>query len=174
MLPRSVLCLSASVLLFLGTAWCGPEPVPAAKRGSNKAEDREAESSAIVHSSAHRVSSPTTGPSVSDRDEHEPLALFSLGSLAVGGAFYAIHLSTRKSNSGFSAADRASLTNAMGAAGITALLAAGSYFWFTREGAYQEHESEPDWKARVCGGVDPDGEMSVGAMVTLPLSFLTP
>jgi hypothetical protein len=118
---------------------------------------------------ASRIRGPIAVPSVS---EHAPLALFSLGSLAVGGAFYAIHLSTRNSNSEFSAADRASLTNAMGAAGLTALLAAGSYFYFSRAGAQQEEER--DWDAQVSGAVAPDGEMSVGAMVTLPISFLTP
>ena len=152
---RSVPCLSAAILLALGAAWAGPEPVPAP---------------------AKRIGSPTAVPSVSKSAEHAPLALFSLGSLAVGGAFYAIHLSTSRSNSEFSAADRTSLTNAIGAAGITALLAAGSYFWFTREGAdrEQEREPEPDWDAQVSGGIAPDGEMSVAAMVTLPLSFLTP
>jgi hypothetical protein len=153
---RSVLCLSAAVLLAPGAAWCGPDPV-------------------------------------SERAEHAPLALFSLGSLAVGGAFYAIHVSTRRPDSQLSADDRTSLTNAIGAAGITALLAAGSYFWFTRDGgdrAYSEKlpgyepakepakepgkKPERDWDARVSGGVAPDGEMSVGAMVTLPLSFLAP
>lgn len=145
---RSALCLSAALLLAPGAAWCAPDPV-------------------------------------SGRAEHAPLALFSLGSLAVGGAFYAIHVSTRRPDSQLSADDRTSLTNAIGAAGITALLAAGSYFWFTRDGADQAYsakqpaklpgkEPERDWDARVSGGVAPDGEMSVRAMVTLPLSFLAP
>jgi hypothetical protein len=169
---RSVVCLSAAFLLAVGTTWCGPEPVPAATQGAIKAEAQSAEPESGA--SAKRIGSPTTTPSLSEHAEHAPLALFSLGSLAVGGAFYVIHLSTSRSNSEFSAADRTSLTNAMGAAGITALLAAGSYFWFTRDGAQEERETERDWDARVSGGVDPDGEMSVGAMVTLPLSFLAP
>jgi hypothetical protein len=172
---RSVICLSAAFLLALGNAWCGPEPVSAANQGAIKAEAQKTESAGGA--TANRIGSPTTTPALSDHAEHAPLAFFSLGSLAVGGAFYAIHLSTSRSNSEFSAADRTSLTNAIGAAGITALLAAGSYFWFTRDGAHEAYSGkapERDWDARVSGGVDPDGEMSVGAMVTLPLSFLAP
>ena len=99
--------------------------------------------------------------------EHAPLALFSVGSLAVGGVFYAITYSAHRSNSEFTAGDRASLTNALGATGITALLAAGSYFYF----AHQADDSDRNGEAQVSGGVSPEG--GVSAMLTFPLSFLS-
>ena len=97
--------------------------------------------------------------------EHAPLALFSLGSLAVGGVFYAIQASSHSPNVGYTAGDHTSLTTAVGAAGLTALLAAGSYFYF----AHEDKVKDRNWDAQVSGGVAPDGEMSVGALLTLPL-----
>ncbi|GEM_PF-3255113 len=171
---RSVLSVLASAVLALGSAWCGPEADPPTAQNAIKTElagkselrlaDPEkpaAESQQPAKAIKVSTSAPSTGYS-----EHAPLALFSVGSLAVGGVFYAIHLSTQHSKTEFSAGDRASLTNALGAAGLTALLAAGSYFYFSR----QASEPDRDWDAAVSGDVSPDGDMTVGALVTFPLS----
>lgn len=104
------------------------------------------------------------------RNEFAPLALFSLGSLAVGGAFYAINVSSRQSNVSNIAGGRSNPANAVGVAGITALLAAGSYFYFVRQDA--ESGSDSDWDAQVSGGMAQDGGMRVGALLTFPLSSL--
>jgi hypothetical protein len=125
-------------------------------------------------------SSNRMGAGLAAHSEFAPLALFSLGSLAVGGAFYAINVSSSKSNVSPIAGGRSNLTHAVGVAGLTALLAAGSYFYFSREDAESDSDSDSDsdldsdsnWDAQVSGGIAPDGALSAGALLTFPLSSL--
>jgi hypothetical protein len=101
--------------------------------------------------------------------EHAPLAWFSLASIAVGGVFYGINGSMHHSNVEYTAGDRTQLTSAIGVAGLTALLAAGSYFYY----AHIVAEKARNWDAKVTGGVSPAGEMSIGAIVSLPLPSIS-
>jgi hypothetical protein len=99
--------------------------------------------------------------------DHAPLAFFSVGSLAVGGVFYAIQSSLGKPQVGYVAGDRTSLSTAVGAAGLTALIAGASYFYF----ANRDSHKASSWDAQVSGGVAPDGKMNVCAALVLPLPF---
>lgn len=104
--------------------------------------------------------------------EHAPLALFSLGSLAVGGVFYAIGQGMDRPSVSVSAADRSRIGTAVAVAGLSALLAAGSYFYYAHKSGQEDEEgSEPvsDWQAALIGGPDGAGGMAVGARLTLPL-----
>jgi len=103
--------------------------------------------------------------------EHAPLALFSLGSLAVGGAFYAIGHGADGSRSANGAADRSQLTTVVSVAGISALLAAGSYFYYVHR-AKARAEADPKWDAAVIGAPDGAGGIAMGARLTLALSSL--
>lgn len=182
--------LSALLLSFSAALWSAPvrelealeKPIateaPAAKPA--QAPEEEADLLQSIQPAAKAASAPaeSQGPShriragLTGKGEFAPLALFSLGSLAVGGAFYAINVSSRRPNVTQTAGGRSSLTNAVGFAGITALLAAGSYFYFSRSDA--EPYSDTDWDAEVSGGVAPDGGMSMGAVLTFPVSSLFP
>lgn len=164
---RSLLSVSACLLLAVPSAWCAPEataPAPATAAAGTAASAPEAEPVA---------KSLNAGPGA--YAEHAPLALFSLGSLAIGGVFYAIHVSSRDPKVDYTAGDRTSLTTAVGAAGLTALIAAGSYFYFAHKQKSQEAEPEADsdWNAQVSGGLAPDGGVSVGAKLTFPLASLS-
>lgn len=64
--------------------------------------------------------------------EHAPLAFFSLGSLAVGGVFYGIGSSL--GHDGPVSGNGARMETAVGAAGITALAAAGAYLYYALRG----------------------------------------
>lgn len=97
------------------------------------------------------------------------LAFFSLGSLAVGGVFYGINASLDRPNVSYTAGDRTRISTAVGIAGVTALIAAGSYLFYTESG----DEKAKDWDARVGGGVAPGGGMQVTASLSLPLPSLT-
>jgi len=103
--------------------------------------------------------------------EHAPLALFSLGSLAVGGAFYAIAHGANGSRSAANPADRSQFTAAVSVAGLSALLAAGSYFYYVRR-AKARAEADPLWDASVSGAPDGAGGVAMGARLTLALSSL--
>jgi hypothetical protein len=178
---RSLFALSALALSLTATLWGGALP---ALPGPDDAETPiaaaiPAEDAGLLQSAKPAVSA-TAVPAESQRlttriraglaehGEYAPLALFSLGSLAVGGAFYAINVSSRKPNVTQTAGGRSSLTNAVGVAGLTALLAAGSYFYFSG----RDSALDSDWDAQVSGGVAPDGGMSVGALLTFPLPSL--
>ena len=104
--------------------------------------------------------------------EHAPLALFSLGSLAVGGAFYGISSSMHRSNVAYTAGDRSQFSTAVGLAGLTALMAAGAYLYYAHQSA-QATESSPDWDAAMTGGFSPQGDLSIGARLTAPLPVLS-
>lgn len=199
MMPlRSFIFLSSLLLSVSATLWAGPFPesddveMPIAVDASlASALEKPAEAGDLLQSVE-----PTAAPAESQslykggkggkafkgiraglaaQSEYAPLAMFSLGSLAVGGAFYAINVSSRKSNVTQTAGGRSSLTNAVGVAGLTALLAAGSYFYFSRHEPESEADSDSDWDIRVSGGVAPDGDggMAVGALVTLPIASLS-
>ena len=175
---RSLFALSALVLTLTATLWGGALPdlddaetpiaaeIPPEDAGLLQSVNPAAATPAPAESQRQ---SARIRAGLAERGEYAPLALFSLGSLAVGGAFYAINVSSQRPNVTQISGGRSSLTNAVGVAGLTALLAAGSYFYFSR------HESEPDsdWDAQVSGGVAPDGGMSVGALLTIPLPSLT-
>ncbi|MDQ3003412.1 MAG: hypothetical protein M3Y08_19390 [Fibrobacterota bacterium] len=188
MLLRSLLFSSTLGLMALGNAWSGSplvalvgqntmmeesQPVIATETAgepeseapfASKAPSAHVTALAPKATSANRLISPSPA-----MGEHAPLALFSLGSLAVGGVFYAIHLSSRSPNVAYTAGDRTQLTSAVGAAGLTALLAAGSYFYFARQSSLEARK----WDAQVSGGVDPEGDLNVGALITLPLPSLS-
>jgi hypothetical protein len=178
---RSALC--ALLLPFAATLWGGSLPDLDDVETPIVAESPEDEAVLLqsIQPAATAASAPaeSQGPShgiraglagLTGKGEFAPLALFSLGSLAVGGAFYAIDVSSRRPNVTQTAGGRSSLTHAVGFAGITALLAAGSYFYFSRNDA----EPDSDWDAEVSGGIAPDGGMAMGAALTFPLSSLYP
>ena len=110
-------------------------------------------------------------PEVSAYKEHAPLAWFSLGSLAVGGVFYAISEGMDHPNVAYTTSDRSHLNTTVTVAGISALLAAGSYLYYAHRAAQREAEpeSESAWDAGVTGGLDADGNVTMGARLTLPL-----
>ncbi len=108
--------------------------------------------------------------------EHAPLALFSLGSLAVGGVFYGISNSMRGADVAYTARDRSQFTSAVGVAGLTALFAAGAYLYYAHQAAYvaaHVDEKAPAWDAAMTGGVAPDGHVDIGARLTLALPSLS-
>lgn len=107
--------------------------------------------------------------------EHAPLALFSLGSLAIGGAFYGINASAHRSESGFTSGNGSPISSAVGLAGLTALVAAGSYFYYSHGDAYTRGDAgrETEWDARMTGGVSADGDVTLGALLSLPLPFIS-
>ncbi len=100
---------------------------------------------------------------------HAPLAAFSLGSLAVGGVFYTIQNSMTGPKVGFVNSDKSSLNSAMGAAGVTALVAGGAYFYYS----HRDTQRPKNWNASVSGGIVPSGEINVSASISLPLSIVT-
>ncbi|MDB5102437.1 MAG: hypothetical protein JWP91_126 [Fibrobacteres bacterium] len=177
MSPFSAMSLQAALLLVCASAWAGPDTPVAADRDATKAESLPAKTATSGPSPSAAQEKPLAGhrtamrinPTAGGYIEHAPLALFSLGSLAIGGVFYAIQNSSHGPHVGYTAGDRSSLATAVGAAGLTALLAAGSYLYFARE----SEENGRNWDAQVSGGVSPDGGMSVGALLTLPLPSLS-
>lgn len=100
--------------------------------------------------------------------EHAPLALFSLGSIAVGGVFYAIGQGIDRPNVSYTAGDRSQLTTAITIAGASAVLAAGSYFYYVHR-AKVRAEEESDWDASVGALPDGHGGVAAAARLTLPL-----
>jgi hypothetical protein len=97
--------------------------------------------------------------------EKAPLALFSLGSLAVGGVFYGINASMHGSKAGYTSGNGKQLTSAVSLAGLSALLAAGSYFYYAK----MAEESPRAWDASISGSVSAGGGPGIGALITLPL-----
>lgn len=184
---RSFFALSklyAFVLSFSAILWGGEMP-RSDDAGTPMAAEKPTEDAGLrqsVKAAAATTPAEALRPTAeirtghAERGEYAPLALFSLGSLAVGGAFYAINVSSHRSNVTQTAGGRSSLSNAVGVAGLTALLAAGSYFYFSRKdpGPDSESDSNPDseWDARVSGGVAPDGAICASALITIPLSSL--
>lgn len=99
--------------------------------------------------------------------EHAPLAWFSVGSLAVGGLFYAIGRDMDRPNLSYTAGDRSRIGAGVAAAGITALIAAGSYFYFAHRA-----RSEEGWEAGLAGVPDGSGSLALGARLTFALPAL--
>ncbi len=101
--------------------------------------------------------------------ENAPLAFFSLGSLAVGGVFYGIQSSMSSPRVGYVAGDRTTFFTAVGAAGLTSLIAGGAYFYF----CHKDLESNRNWNTQVSGGTTAEGHALVSAALTfrLPLVF---
>lgn len=97
--------------------------------------------------------------------EHAPLAIFSLGSLAVGGAFLGIENSMGQSESMFGS--KSKMNVAVMASGVSALAAAVSYFYY----AHRDVERARAWDAGLSGGVAPNGSMQVAASIRIPLRF---
>lgn len=108
-------------------------------------------------------------PSSSAYREHAPLAWFSLGSLAVGGIFYAIGQDQHRPNVSYAAGSRPGLTAAVSAAGLGALLAAGSYFYCVHRTRARDRE-ETAWQASLDGGPDGNGGLAVAARLTFAFS----
>ncbi|HKP96835.1 MAG TPA: hypothetical protein VJ385_13840 [Fibrobacteria bacterium] len=204
------LALAAACLLLPGAAWggisdriaaelgaplegAGPETPAAAEQPPASLEaaalrgapaSPSAPPAKSLHAKSLHASSGAYG-------EHAPLALFSVGSLAVGGIFYGINASMHRSNVGYTAGDRSQLASAAGLAGLTALLAAGSYYYYAHkrpddsadrdaeagavgaDGSPDKSAASRPWGARLTGGVSPDGAMSMGALLTLPLPSLS-
>jgi hypothetical protein len=105
--------------------------------------------------------------------EHAPLAWFSLGSLAVGGVFYAIGKGVDGPRVSYSSGNRSQMTTAVALAGASALLAAGSYLYYAHKGkAGDGDEPVSDWEASLMGAPDGVGGLSVSARVSLPFPAL--
>ena len=156
MFNRSVLVIWALALSAFSPLWSKQAEAPVAMENSMKAVD----SGAVAKS---------LNPLAGAYREHAPLALFSLGSLAIGGVFYGISQGTDGSHVNYTAGDRSSLTTAVTVAGVSALLAAGSYFYFVHRSAAGPEAEESSWSANLTGGPDGAGGVSVGARLTVPL-----
>lgn len=115
--------------------------------------------------SENRLSSHLGNPVAGAYRRHASLALFSLGSLAVGGVFYGIDASLDKGNVEYTAGDRTRMSTAAGAAAFTALIAAGSYFYFVRQDVRRARE----WDAGLSAGPASGGGMAFAASIRLPM-----
>lgn len=104
---------------------------------------------------------------VSPYREHAPLALFSLGSLAMGGVFYGIHRSLDYPDRSAVSGDGTRVDMAIGAAGISAVAAGAAYLWYTLRA---DRSGASGWTETVAAGVTSEG--AVAASVTVPLSAL--
>ncbi|MBW8889062.1 MAG: hypothetical protein JF616_15015 [Fibrobacteres bacterium] len=167
---RSFLSLILLGLLAPGRAWCDPAPSPAGEAALLQPVPAVMDSQRVA---AHRVDmdEKINEKIAAAYREHAPLALFSLGSLAVGGAFYAIGHGADGSRSANASADRSQLKAVVSVAGISALLAAGSYFYYVHR-AKARAEAEPQWDAALMGAPDGAGGIAMGARLTLALSSL--
>lgn len=141
-------------MLLLGAGWAGEYP----ESGSDPVLPGSEIAASI--SGPDALSSPSETPG-----RHASLAFFSLGSLAVGGVFYGISTSLERPNVSYTAGDRSRISTAVGVAGLTALIAAGSYLFFVDRDA----EKASAWDARVSGGTAPGGGIQVAASLSLPL-----
>lgn len=150
---RSILSAAVIQALAIGMACGNPEP-----KASDKTEPTPEPSliSGVATQNAYIT--------------HAPLALFSLGSLAIGGIFYSLQNGVDRPKADFMAGDRSSLGTAVGFAGVTALIAGASYFYYS----HRDSERNRNWDAQVSGGMAPNGEMNVSAAVVLPLPNLLP
>ncbi len=97
--------------------------------------------------------------------EHASLAAFSVGSLVVGGVFYALQSSLPGPRAGFIKDDRTTLGTAVGAAGITAAVAGIAYFFYSA----RDVQRARSWDAHLSGGLDPGGKLNVSAALSMPL-----
>jgi hypothetical protein len=93
------------------------------------------------------------------------LAAFSVGSLVIGGVFYALQTSVASPNVGFVRNDRSTLGTAVGAASITAVVAGISYFFYSARDVRRARA----WDARVSGDLDPERGVNVSAALSFPL-----
>jgi hypothetical protein len=146
-------------LLALGRPWC--DPMPAANAGS------VAMTRVPAQSDSQAVTAHSESIAAAYR-EHAPLALFSIGSLAIGGAFYAIGRGVDGQRASFGAGDRSQFTVAVSVAGLSALLAAGSYFYYVHR-AKARAQTDEEWDASLIGAPDGAGGVALGARLTLAL-----
>jgi hypothetical protein len=165
MRTRSFL-LAASLGAALGSARGESRSVP---------EPRAAAPAAVAALAALSAFPADTAEAAARRDaslaasrEHAPLAWFSVGSLAIGGVFYAIGRGSDRPSVSFDAGDRARMGTAVAVAGASALLAAGAYFYYVRKAGDRAAE-EADWEASISGAPDGAGGLAVSARVSLPL-----
>jgi hypothetical protein len=163
---RSVLSLSAFGLFALGQAWCGQDAPSADAQNAIMMETAMA--TPVANADSSRVAAARLDPVAAAYREHAPLALFSLGSLAVGGVFYAIGRGLDHPNVAYTAGDRTQLTTAVTVAGVSAVLAAGSYFYYVHR-AQVRAEEESGWDAEVGAAPDGRGGITAAARLTLPL-----
>ncbi len=126
--------------MALGTAWSGSPSMAA--DGQNTMMDESRPAIAVA--------------SAEETESEAPLASAAPSALATAAAPEA----TAAKQHGLYLAEHT---------GISALLAAGSYFYFARKSAVNAR----NWDAQVSGGVDPEGDMNVGALITLPLPSLS-
>ncbi len=171
---RSILYALGIHALAIGLVLGEPAPKPSP---ASTAEAVPVNPSAAIAPSLEKAPAPESEPSLlSDAGiqsaylTHAPLAFFSLGSLAVGGIFYSLQNGLDRPNVGFVGGDRSSLGTAVGFAGVTALIAGVSYFYYS----HRDSQSSRTWDAQVSGDVAPNGKMDVSAALVLPLPGLLP
>ena len=178
---RSHLSLILLGLLAPGTAWCDAmtspdagtammQPLPAVADSQRVAAHTKNRGESRSESLDRDISGNLGGPLAAAYREHAPLALFSLGSLVIGGAFYAIGHGADGSRA-TDAADRSQYRAVVSVAGISALLAAGSYFYYVHR-AKARAEADQQWDASLIGAPDGAGGVAMGARLTVPLSSL--
>jgi hypothetical protein len=177
---RAVTALSALLwgLLACGHAWGGELPDPAMAPGRPSPTSPETRAPSFPESPAPSALAPAASSAPSRLAarldlsaayrEHAPLAWFSLGSLAVGGVFYAIGQGFDRPNVSYAAGSRSQMAAAVALAGTSALLAAGSYFYYAHKTGEGE-EAVSDWEASLRGAPDGSGGLSVAARVSLGL-----
>jgi hypothetical protein len=172
MRSRSILSTLGIQLLAFGLAVGEPASTVSAKvEQSPVSVTSEEESGSESGSASQSTPSMMTGtPVQSAYITHAPLALFSLSSLAVGGIFYSIQSGMESPKVGFIGGDRSSLGTAVGFAGVTALVAGVSYFYYSHRDSQRAHS----WDAQVSGGLAPNGKLDVSAALVLPLPSLLP
>jgi hypothetical protein len=155
---RSAFAALLPGLIAVSQAWSDPRPFP--EPGSPTAV------TASAASDTERVAA-RLNPTAAYR-EHAPLAWFSLGSLAVGGVFYAIGRGLDRPNVSYATGNRSRMTTAVAVAGASAMLAAGTYFYYVHKSKGRA-DSESDWDAALIGAPDGAGGLAVAARISLPL-----
>lgn len=158
--PIAGLILAAAALR---PAWADPEAsariaAPAVKEAS-------------AWQDSQGVAAARLDPGAAAYREHASLAWFSVGSLAVGGVFYAIGRGMDRPNVSYTAGDRSRIATAVSVAGIGALVAAGTYLYYVHRDK-DRAEDGSGWETELTGGPDGAGGMGVGARLTLPLPSL--
>jgi len=102
--------------------------------------------------------------------EHAPLAYFSLGSLAVGAAFWGIQSSMGNDRVQAMAGDKSQMDAAIYAAGATAVISGLTYLYYAHRDAKRAREWEKT-ASRVSAGVTPQGAVRLAATLPLPPSL---
>ncbi len=169
MRPLSALAAPVAAILMYGQAWGGPAPASPTVGSRDLLNPQPVSASSDSAQAARRINLSAA------YREHAPLAWFSLGSLAVGGVFYAIGRGLDRPNVSYAAGSRSQMATAVALAGAGAMLAAGSYFYYVHKAVSRSNDGDgevSDWEAAVSGAPDGAGGFAVSARLSIPLPSL--